>query len=142
MLRLTETLFEESASAELADYRQCALYNHVLPVHEPHRGMCAYFMSMRPGHYRLYSSEFDSFWCCLGTGIQSASRYGSFIYAKGENAIYVIFSSPQKYVGRRQSITVQQNTSFPDEGHSTLHISTPKSCRFSLFLRTARLVES
>ena len=84
MLRLTETLFEESASAELADYYERAIYNHVLPVHEPHRGMCAYFMSMRPGHYRVYSSELDSFWCCVGTGIQSASRYGRFIYAKGE----------------------------------------------------------
>jgi len=135
MLRLTETLFEESASAELADYYERALYNHVLPVHEPHRGMCAYFMSMRPGHYRLYSSEFDSFWCCLGTGIQSASRYGSFIYAKGENALYVNLFISSEVRWKETNVTVQQNTSFPDEGHSTLHISTPKSCRFSLFLR-------
>lgn len=135
MLRLTETLFEESASAELADYYERALYNHVLPVHEPHRGMCAYFMSMRPGHYRLYSSELDSFWCCVGTGIQSASRYGSFIYAKGENALYVNLFIPSEVRWQEANVTIRQETSFPDDGDSTLHISTPKSCRFSLFLR-------
>ncbi len=135
MLRLTETLFEDSASAELADYYERALYNHVLPVHEPHRGMCAYFMPMRPGHYRLYSSEFDSFWCCLGTGIQSASRYGSFIYAKGENALYVNLFIPSEVRWQEANVTVRQETSFPDGGHATLHISTHKSRRFSLFLR-------
>src|ERR1039458_1996594 len=135
MLRLTETLFEESASAELADYYERALYNHVLPVHEPHRGMCAYFMSMRPGHYRLYSSELDSFWCCVGTGIQSASRYGRFIYAKGESALYVNLFIPSEVRWQEANVTVRQETSFPDDAHSTLHISTPKSRRFSLFLR-------
>jgi hypothetical protein len=135
MLRLTETLFEESASAELADYYESALYNHVLPVHEPNRGMCTYFMSMRPGHYRVYSSELASFWCSVGTGIQSASRYGRFIYAKGENALYVNLFIPSEVRWHEANVTVRQQTSFPDVGHSTLHISTPKSCRFSLFLR-------
>ena len=135
MLRLTETLFEESASAELADYYERALYNHVLPVHEPHRGMCAYFMSMRPGHYRVYSSELDSFWCCVGTGIQSASRYGKFIYAKAESALYVNLFISSEVRWQEAGVTVRQETSFPDDGHSTLHISTPKSRRFSLFLR-------
>ena len=135
MLRLTETLFEESASAELADYYERALYNHVLPVHEPHRGMCAYFTPMRPGLYRLYSSELDSFWCCVGTGIQSASRYGSFIYAKGENAFYVNLFIPSEVRWQEANVIIRQETSFPDDGHSTLHISTPKSCRFSFFLR-------
>jgi len=135
MLRLTETLFEESASAELADYYERALYNHVLPVHEPRRGMCAYFMSMRPGHYRVYSSELDSFWCCVGTGVQSASRYGRFIYAKGENALYVNLFIPSEVRWQESNVTVRQETSFPDDDHATLHISTRKSCRFSLFVR-------
>ena len=135
MLRLTETLFEESANAELADYYERALYNHVLPVHEPHRGMCAYFMPMRPGHYRIYSSELDSFWCCVGTGIQSASRYGRFVYAKGENALYVNLFISSEVRWQEANVTVRQETSFPDEGHSTLYISTAKSCRFSLLLR-------
>lgn len=135
MLRLTETLFEESASAELADYYERALYNHVLPVHEPHRGMCAYFMPMRPGHYRLYSSEIDSFWCCVGTGIQSASRYGRFIFAKGENALYVNLFIPSEVRWQEANVTVRQETSFPDEGRSTLHVSTARSRRFSLFVR-------
>ncbi len=135
MLRLTETLFEDSASAGLADYYERAIFNHVLPVHEPHRGMCAYFTSMRPGHYRVYSSEVDSFWCCLGTGIQSASRYGRFIYAKGEDALYVNLFIPSEVRWQEAKVTIRQKTSFPDEGQSTLYISTAKSRRFSLFLR-------
>ncbi len=135
MLRLSETLFEESTSADLADYYERALYNHVLPVHEPHRGMCAYFMPMRPGHYRLYSSELDSFWCCVGTGVQSASRYGSFIYAKGESALYVNLFIPSEVRWQEVNVTVRQETSFPDDSLASFHISTPRSRRFSLFLR-------
>jgi DUF1680 family protein len=135
MLRLTETLFTDSVDAKLVDYYERALYNHILPVHEPNSGMCAYFVSMRPGQYRVYSSRFESFWCCLGTGIQAASRYGSFIYARSKDAIYVNLFIPSTVDWNEMGTTIRQTTSFPDTPSTTLTIAMKESRRFSLMLR-------
>jgi hypothetical protein len=34
--------------------------------------MCCYYTTMRPGGYRVYFDEFDSMWCCTGTGQPTA----------------------------------------------------------------------
>jgi hypothetical protein len=135
MLRLTETLFTDSVDAKLVDYYERALYNHVLVVHEPKRGMCSYFTSMRPGHYRTNCSEFDSFWCCLGTGIQAASRYGSFIYGKSDEKLYLNLFIPSEVYWKEMGATIRQETSFPDKPSTTLTILTKKDTRFSIAVR-------
>ena len=135
MLRLTETLFQDSVDSKLADFYERALYNHILAVHEPKRGMCSYFTSMRPGHYRTYCSEFDSFWCCLGTGIQAASRYGAFIYGKADKRLYVNLFIPSEVHWEEMDTTIRQETSFPDKPSTTLTILTKGEPRFSLNLR-------
>jgi DUF1680 family protein len=142
MLRLTETLFTDFVDPKLADFYERALYNHVLAVHEPKRGMCSYFTSMRPGHYRTYCSEFESFWCCLGTGIQAASRYGAFIYGKGDERLYVNLFIPSEVYWREMDVTIRQETSFPDKPSTTLTIITKKERRFSLNLRHPRWIKS
>ena len=142
MLRLTETLFTDSVDARLADFYERALYNHILPVHEPKRGMLSYFTSMRPGHYRTCSSEFESFWCCLGTGVQAASRYGMFIYAKGDQKLYVNLFIPSVVSWEEMDTTIRQETSFPDKPSTTFTILTKKERRFSLNLRHPAWIKS
>jgi len=31
----------------------------------------------------------NSFWCCVGTGIENPGKYGEFIYASATNGVYV-----------------------------------------------------
>jgi hypothetical protein len=97
---------------------------------------------MRPGHYRTCSSEFESFWCCLGTGIQAASRYGSFIYAKRDHEIYVNLFIPSEVYWEEMEVTIRQETSFPDKPSTALTILTKNECRFSLELRHPWWIES
>jgi len=61
MLRLTRRLFFAEPSARLMDYYERALLNHVLASQDPDSGAFAYHHPMRPGHYRTYSTPFDSF---------------------------------------------------------------------------------
>jgi DUF1680 family protein len=142
MLRLTETLFTDSVDPRLVDFYERALYNHILPVHEPKRGMVSYFTSMRPGHYRTCSSEFESFWCCLGTGVQAASRYGMFIYAKGDQKLYVNLFIPSEVHWEEMDVTIRQETSFPDQPSTALTVFTKKERRFSLLLRHPYWIKS
>jgi DUF1680 family protein len=82
MLRLTEALFRTVPSAVKMDYYERAMWNHILSFHEPERGMFAYYTTMRPGGYRVYSDEFDSMWCCVGTGLECPGKYGQMIYTR------------------------------------------------------------
>ena len=64
MLKLTRHLFEWHASAEYADYYERALYNHILASQNPDDGMVCYFVPLKAGARKTYSTPFNSFWCC------------------------------------------------------------------------------
>mgnify|MGYP000629816505 CR=1 FL=1 len=34
-------------------------------------GMVMYYVALNPGHFKVFSRPYDSFWCCVGTGIEN-----------------------------------------------------------------------
>src|SRR3546814_20273432 len=42
--------------------------------------MFAYFMPLSAGARRTWSTHDDSFWCCVGSGMESHSKHGDSIY--------------------------------------------------------------
>ena len=52
MLRLTESLYCDYAEVEKVDYYEKVLFNHILANYDPDQGMCVYYTSMKPGHYK------------------------------------------------------------------------------------------
>jgi len=89
MLRLTEQLFAAEPKAAYADYYERALYNHILASINPTTPGYVYFTPIRPDHYRVYSQPDQSFWCCVGTGMENPGKYGEFIYAQANDGLYV-----------------------------------------------------
>ncbi len=122
MLRLAEMLYQTSTNTHYMDYCERALYNHILSTEEPDRGGFVYFTSMRSGHYRVYSQPQTSFWCCVGSGLENHTKYGEFIYAHSDNALYVNLFVPSRLSWKEQGITLRQETRFPDNGLVTLTI--------------------
>ena len=51
--------------------------------------MFVYFMSLKPGHFKSYSQPENSFWCCVGTGMENHAKYGDTIYFHGADSLYV-----------------------------------------------------
>jgi DUF1680 family protein len=143
MLKLTELLYLSSAqqSAPLGkyvDYYERALYNHILGSQHPDTGGFVYFTSMRPNHYRVYSKVHDGMWCCVGSGLESHSKYAEFIYARDKKAkhlpeVYVNLFIPSQMEWKEQGISLSQTTLFPDTETSKITIN--KSSRFRLQLR-------
>jgi DUF1680 family protein len=41
-----------------------------------------YLMALQPGHFKTYSTPEDSFWCCVGTGMENHARYGEATFAR------------------------------------------------------------
>jgi DUF1680 family protein len=135
MLRLTKMLFETTPTGRLADYYERALYNHILASQHPDDGGFVYFTPMRAGHYRVYSQPETSMWCCVGSGLENHTKYGEFIYAYGDDELYVNLFIPSRVEWRERGVTLSQQTVFPDQERVNLTVEKSSRRPFALKLR-------
>lgn len=135
MLRLTEQLFATWPEAAYADYYERALYNHILASINPVTPGYVYFTPIRPDHYRVYSQPDQSFWCCVGTGMENPGKYGEFIYARAEDGLYVNLFIASELSVPELGLTLRQETTFPDEERTQLRLRLKKPSTFRLHLR-------
>ena len=133
MLRLSEMLFNRDQQVRYTDYIERALYNHILSSQRPQDGGFVYFTPMRPNHYRVYSQAQQAMWCCVGSGIESQSKYGEFIYAHDAGSLYVNLFVASTLNWRARGVRLTQSTSFPDRDTSRLTIDAGGT--FALKLR-------
>lgn len=113
MLRLTEHLFAWEHNREYMDYYETALYNHILGQQDPDTGSKEYFISMLPGHHRIYEEKYNSWWCCTGTGMENPARYTRNIYFEDGNDLYVNLYIPTVYTWEDKGITFRMETNYP-----------------------------
>jgi len=141
MLKLTKQLFLAKPSNTYLDYYERTLYNHILSSQRPEGGF-VYFTPMRPGHYRTYSSPQESFWCCVGSGLENHGKYGELIYAHGEHDVYVNLFIPSTLNWKEKGIQLIQQTLFPDAENTTLKLQVKNKHRFGLHFRRPSWVGS
>ena len=135
MLKLTRQLFAMGPSAVTMDFYERALYNHILASQDPERGMFVYLMSLKPGHFKSYSTLDNSFWCCFGTGMENHAKYGDTIFAHGDDTLYLNLFIAAELRWQEQGLTVRQETRFPDEETSRLHFELAQPRELSLCIR-------
>lgn len=143
MLKLTKHLHKLNPSLEKVDYYERALYNQILASQNPNDGMVCYMSPLSAGSRRWYSTPFESFWCCVGTGIENHARYGEFIYLhdKKDN-LYVNLFIPSELNWKKRNITFIQKTTFPVSDTIHYEIRTENEQRFELNLRLPKWTES
>ena len=135
MLKLTRHLFEWHASAEYADYYERALYNHILASQNPEDGMVCYFVPLKAGARKTYSTPFDSFWCCVGSGIENHAKYGDSIYFHSNDALWVNLFIASELSWREKGVTLKQETRYPDTDTVSLTLKTRRPVTLALRLR-------
>lgn len=136
MLKLTRHLFAWHPSATLMDYYERALYNHILASQNHATGMMTYFLPLRMGGRKEYSDEFNTFTCCVGTGMENHVKYGETIYSRGaDGSLFVNLFIPSRLTWREKGITVDQRTTLPVNDYTTLTISTAHPTDLSLRIR-------
>jgi DUF1680 family protein len=134
MLRLTQKLFLSNPKSSYLDYYERAMYNHILSSQHPQGGF-VYFTPMRPQHYRVYSQPQESFWCCVGSGIENHGKYGELIYAYKANDLFINFFIPSKLNWKEKGLSLEQQTSFPYQEASTLKLTLNKPSSFAIHIR-------
>lgn len=136
MLKLTRHLFGWSPSAETMDFYERALYNHILASQDPREGMFVYLMSLKPGHFKTYSTPLESFWCCVGTGMENHTKYADTIYFRGaDGSLYVNLFIASTLDWREKGLSIRQETAFPDEGTSRLSVAGANPVRARIRIR-------
>ena len=135
MLKLTRHLFSWRPDARYMDYYERALYNHILGSQDPKTGGLTYFYSLRPGHFKIYSTDFDSMWCCVGTGIENHSRYGESIYYHDAEGLWVNLFIPSRLDWKEKGVTVTQETEFPEADTTTITLKAGKPQKMDIRIR-------
>ena len=115
MLRQTEALFQTEPSSDKIDYYERVLFDHLLSTHDPILGRTIYYTPPKPGASRTYSDEFDSMWCCTGTGFEAPGKYGQmvFTHAPDESAVSVQLFAPATLDWKARGVKLRQETAFP-----------------------------
>jgi len=136
MLKLTRHLFSWYPDRMYADYYERALYNHILASQNPETGMMCYYVPLRSGSRKTYSTPTDSFWCCTGTGIENHAKYGDSIYFHdGGRRLYVNLFIASELNWPQLGLTVRQETNFPQGEESTLTFLCKRPVELELAVR-------
>jgi DUF1680 family protein len=88
MLKLSRHLFFWEPRAAVADYYERALWNHIRATQHPETGRVIYNLSLEMGGHKTYQDP-EWFTCCVGTGMETHSKYGGNIYYHNEDELYV-----------------------------------------------------
>ncbi|WP_224995364.1 glycoside hydrolase family 127 protein [Cesiribacter sp. SM1] len=134
MLRLSKMLYQTSSDLDYIAFYERGLYNHILSSQHPEGGF-VYFTPMRPQHYRVYSQPHQSFWCCVGSGLENHAKYGELIYAHTDNELYVNLFIPSQLNWQERGLTLTQQTRFPHEEQTLLTVQKAKAGAFTMKIR-------
>jgi uncharacterized protein len=147
MLRLTRELWLiDPNRAAYFDYYERALLNHMIGAQNPadSRGHITYFTPLNPGGRRgvgpawgggTWSTDYNSFWCCQGTGIETNTKLMDSIYFYNDTTLTVNLFVPSVLDWTQRGITVTQSTSYPVSDTTTLTLSGSMSGSWSIRIR-------
>lgn len=142
MLKLTRKLFMLTGDKKYRDYYENTFINAILSSQNPETGMTTYFQPMATGYFKVYSSPYDHFWCCTGSGMESFSKLGDSIYFHSDNSLYVNRYVSSEVRWKQKGLTVTQKAELPKvtfafkgEGEAEIVLPVPCWCKGKTTLR-------
>ena len=147
MLKLTRELWQlDPGRAAYFDYYEQALLNHLIGAQNPadSHGHVTYFTPLRPGGRRgvgpawgggTWSTDYTTFWCCQGTGIETNTKLMDSIYFHNGTTLTVNLFVPSVLTWSQRGITVTQSTGYPVGDTTTLTVSGTMSGSWSIRVR-------
>jgi DUF1680 family protein len=134
MMKLTRHLFGQQPDAKFFDYYERLLFN-VRSGTQDRNGMLMYYVSLRPGLYKTFGTQFDAFWCCTGTGSEEYAKLNDSIYFHDDSSVCVNLFIPSKLDWKERGLVLRQTTNFPNEGQITFTIDSAPSKPTALKVR-------
>jgi len=134
MLKLTRHIFGWTADPRAMDYYERTLWNSRLGTQDE-QGHKSYFLPLGSGFWKSYNSQWDSFWCCTGTGIEEFAKFADNIYFHDDDGIFVNLFIASEVNWPEKGVRLRQETSFPEQDRTTLTVSAPKPVELAVNIR-------
>ncbi len=136
MLKLTRHLFALDPDAGYFDYYENGLYNHILSSQNHDDGMMCYFVPLRMGGRKRFSNPFNTFTCCVGSGMENHVKYGEAIYAAGaDGSLYINLYIPSELSWTENDRQLKMETSLPESNQVVISFTNDHPISYSLKLR-------
>jgi hypothetical protein len=135
MLKMTRELFALQPDVRYAEFIERALFNHVLASMDPKDGRTCYMVPVGRGVTHEYQDMFDSFTCCVGTGMECHALHGDGIYYQSGDKLWVNFYTPSTADWKEAAVKLSVDTSFPEGESASLRFDLASPKKFTLALR-------
>ncbi|MES1202375.1 MAG: beta-L-arabinofuranosidase domain-containing protein, partial [Pseudomonadota bacterium] len=136
MLRLTRHLWSWRQDSAYFDYFERAHLNHIMAHQHPETGRKVYFMPLGIGTRRLYSRPERSFWCCVGTGMESHSKHGESIFWRRDDTLFVNLFVPASLNWEERGARFDLDTDYPNSERVDFSvIDAGHESRFAIAMR-------
>ncbi|HVM42353.1 MAG TPA: beta-L-arabinofuranosidase domain-containing protein, partial [Gemmatimonadales bacterium] len=129
MLKLTRHLFGWTADPAAADYYERLLWNGVLGTQHPADGDKLYYVPLASGYWKLFGTPLHDFWCCTGTGSESASKFGDSIWFHDDDGVWLSQFIASEVSWPEKGVRLTQETRFPAAGATCSAIGSVTSSR-------------
>jgi hypothetical protein len=134
LLKIANYLYTWTGNSKYMDFYERVLFNSMLPSMDNETGLKTYYISMESGYSKVYHSEFNSFWCCTGTGVETFSKFNQNIYHTKNNNVSVDMFISSTLNWKDKGVKLIQNSNFPESETSEIRISEG-SGNFTILIR-------
>lgn len=122
MLKLTRHLYAWEPHARWFDFYERVQLNHILAHQRPDTGQFVYFMPLSAGARRSYSTAEESFWCCVGSGMESHAKHADSIFWHDARTLYVNLFIASRLDWPERGLALDLDTAMPTTGEATLTV--------------------
>ncbi|MGM0665892.1 MAG: glycoside hydrolase family 127 protein [Bacteroidota bacterium] len=134
MLKLSRHLFKWEASAEVADFYERALFNHIHSSQHPETGHVIYNLSLDMGGAKTYQ-EPGYFTCCVGTGMENHAKYARNIYFHNDKELYISQYIASELNWEEKKLEMVMETAYPDEQDAVISFKNTEDVEMIIHVR-------
>ena len=122
MLKLSRELYKLTGDKKYEDYYEGTFLNAIVSSQNPETGMTMYFQPMATGYFKVFSTPWNDFWCCTGSGMESFTKLTDSIYYKKDGAVVVNQYISSVLTDKDNNIKLTQASQLPDGETSTITV--------------------
>ncbi|MGO8759042.1 MAG: hypothetical protein ACLQG3_13035, partial [Terracidiphilus sp.] len=104
-------------------------------------GMLMYYVPTISGGWKTFGDQFDSNWCCTGTGSEEYAKLVDTLYFHDDRSVYVNQFVASEVSWPEKHARLVQDTRFPEEERTSLTVHAEAPVSFGLRIRAPHWAE-
>ncbi len=134
MLKLSRHMFTWDPTAEVADFYERAMLNHIHSSQHPETGHVIYNLSLEMGGFKTYQDP-GFFTCCVGSGMENHAKYAANIYYHNDQELYISQYIASELNWEDKGIDLVMETAYPDEQGASISFRNEEPVEMILQIR-------